>query len=90
MIETIWWLGIITNGLKSPNNLYVEGKNQNSGYESYISNVTVSYNSHLFMNSGNGDYIRFLINYDPPGEYQILITLFTWLDAPYKGVVLDK
>ena len=42
------------------------------------------------MNSDNGDYIFFHINYDFPGEYQILITLITWLDAPYKGVVLDK
>ena len=42
------------------------------------------------MNLDNSDYIFFYINYDPPVEYQILITLFTWLDAPYKGVVLDK
>ena len=42
------------------------------------------------MNSGNSDYTFFHINDDPPGEYQMLITLFTWLDAPYKGAVLDK
>ena len=42
------------------------------------------------MNSDNSDYTFFHINYDPPGEYQMLITLFTWLDAPYKGAVLDK
>ena len=42
------------------------------------------------MNLDNSDYIFFHINYDPPGEYLILITLFMWLDAPYKGVVLDK
>ena len=43
-------------------------------YEGYIYNVTVSYKSHLFMNSGNSDYIRFHINDDAPREYQILIT----------------
>ena len=42
------------------------------------------------MNSDNSDYIFFHTNYDPSGEYQFLITLFTWLVAPYKGVVLDK
>ena len=42
------------------------------------------------MNSDDNDYIFFYINYDPIGEYPILITLFAWLDAPYKGVVLDK
>ena len=29
------------------------------------------------MNSDNSDYIIFHMNYDPLGEYQILITLFT-------------
>ena len=48
------------------------------------------FNKHLFMNSDNSDYIFFHINYDSPGEYQFLITLFTWLETPYKGVVLDK
>ena len=48
------------------------------------------FNRHLFMNSDNSDYIFFHINYDSPGEYQFLITLFTWLETPYKGVVLDK
>ena len=42
------------------------------------------------MNSDNSDYIIFQINYYPPGEYQFLVTLFTWLDAPYKSVVLEK
>ena len=42
------------------------------------------------MNSDSSDYIFFHKNYDPPGEYQLLIILFTWLEAPYKGVVLDK
>ena len=28
MIEKIWWWEMITNGLKSPNNLYLEAKNQ--------------------------------------------------------------
>ena len=49
----------------------------------------LSHNSHLFMNSGNSDYIIFHINYDTPGECQTLFKLFMWLDAPYK-VVLDK
>ena len=45
MIENIWWWGIITNGLKSPNDLYLEAKNQNmSKYGDYIYNVTFSYN----------------------------------------------
>ena len=35
------------------------------------------------MNSDSSDYTFFHINYDPPREYQMLITLFTWLDAPY-------
>ena len=42
------------------------------------------------MNSDSSDYIFFHISYNPPGEYQFFITLLTWLDAPYKGVVLDK
>ena len=42
------------------------------------------------MNSDDSDYTFFHINYDPPPEYQMLITLFTWLDAPYKGAVLEK
>ena len=29
------------------------------------------------MNSDNSDYTFFHINDDPPGEYQMLITLFT-------------
>ena len=29
IIEENWWWGMITNGLKSPNNLYLEVKNQN-------------------------------------------------------------
>ena len=42
------------------------------------------------MNSDNSDHIFFHINYDPPEEYQFLIKFFTWLDAPYQGVFLDK
>ena len=42
------------------------------------------------MNSDNSVYKFFHINYDAPGEYQILTTLFKWLDDPYKDVVLDK
>ena len=34
-------------------------------------------NNHSFMNSDNSDHIIFHINYDPPGEYQFLIALFT-------------
>ena len=34
-------------------------------------------NCHLFMNSDSSDYIFFHKNYDPPGEYQLLIILFT-------------
>ena len=48
------------------------------------------HNCHLFTNSDNSDYTFLHINYDPPEEYQILITLFTWLDAPYRGVILEK
>ena len=29
------------------------------------------------MNSDNSNYIFFHINYDPPGDYESLITLFT-------------
>ena len=36
---------MITNGLKSPNDLYLEAKNQNrSRYGGYIYHVTLSYN----------------------------------------------
>lgn len=34
--------------------------------------------------------IFFHISYDPLGEYQFVITLFTGLGASYKGAVLDK
>ena len=64
---------------------------------SYVSKINLYYscffndkanmsevNSHLFMNSDSSDYIFFHKNYDPPGEYQLLIILFTWLE----GVVL--
>ena len=27
-LKKIWWWGIITNGFKSPNDLYLEAKNQ--------------------------------------------------------------
>ena len=37
MIEKIFWWGMITNGLKSINDLYLEDKNQNmSRYGGYI------------------------------------------------------
>ena len=36
---------MITSGLKSPSDLYLETKNQNMGtYGGYIYNVTLSYN----------------------------------------------
>ena len=35
---------MITNGLKSPNNLLLEAENQNSRYGGYIYSVTLSYN----------------------------------------------
>ena len=38
---------------------------------------TSEVNCHLFMNSDSSDYIFFHKNYDPPGEYQLLIILFT-------------
>ena len=45
MIETIRWWGMIANGLKSPNDLYLEAKNENmSRYGGYIYTVTLSYN----------------------------------------------
>ena len=43
-IEKIWWWGMITNIVNSPNNLYLEAKNQNiSRYGGYIY-VTLSCN----------------------------------------------
>ena len=46
MIEKFWWWGMITNGLKSPNDLYLEAKNQNmSRYGGYTYSVTLSYNT---------------------------------------------
>ena len=40
MVEEIWWWEIITNGLESPNDLYLEAKNQNmSRYGCYIYNI---------------------------------------------------
>ena len=44
MIEKIWWWGINTNGLKSPNDLYLQAKNKNmSSYGGYIYSVTLPY-----------------------------------------------
>ena len=48
MMEKIWWWGMITNGLKSPNDLYLDAKSQNmSIYGGY---VTLSYN--IILSSG--------------------------------------
>ena len=44
MIEKIRWWGIITAGLKSPDDLFLKAKNQNSRYWGYVYNVTLSYN----------------------------------------------
>ena len=44
MIQKIWWWGVIAYGLNSPNDLYLEAKNQNMGrYGGYIYSVTLSY-----------------------------------------------
>ena len=68
MIEKIWWWGTITNGLKSPNDLYLEAKNQNmSRYGGYIYNVTLSYNIYRY-------FICWLIL---RGDNTILISLIT-------------
>ena len=49
-IEKIWWWGMITNTVNSPNNLYLEAKNQNmSRYGGYIY-VTLSCN--IWCSSG--------------------------------------
>ena len=49
-IEKIWWWGMITNTVNSPNNLYLEAKNQNmSRYGGYIY-VTLSCN--IWSSSG--------------------------------------
>ena len=54
MIEKMWWWGMITNELKSPNNLYLETKNQNmSRYEGYTYRVNLSYNIHYLSSSWN-------------------------------------
>ena len=43
---------MITNELKSPNNLYLEAKNQNmSRYEGYTYRVNLSYNIHYLSSS---------------------------------------
>ena len=43
---------MITTELKSPNNLYLEAKNQNmSRYEGYTYRVTLSYNIHYLSSS---------------------------------------
>ena len=45
MVEKIWWWGMITNGLKSPKDLFLEARNQNMGrYEGYVYSVTLPYN----------------------------------------------
>ena len=44
VIEKIVWWRMITNGLKSPKNLYFEAKNENSRYGGYIYSVTLPYN----------------------------------------------
>ena len=45
MIEEICWWGMITNGLKSATDIYLEAKNQNMRiYGGYICNVTLPYN----------------------------------------------
>ena len=44
MIEKIWWWGIITAELKSPDDLFLKAKNQNSRYWGYVYNVTLAYN----------------------------------------------
>ena len=51
MIEKSRWWGMITNGLKSPDNIYLEAKNQNmSTYGGYIYIVTFLYNiKHSFV-----------------------------------------
>ena len=44
-IGKIWWWGIITNGLKSPSDLYLEAKNESmSRYAGYVYNIALSYN----------------------------------------------
>ena len=49
MIEKILWWGMMTNGLKSPNDLYMEAKKHNmSVYGGYIYKVTSPYNIALF------------------------------------------
>ena len=49
MIEKILWWGMMTNGLKSPNDLYMEAKKHNmSIYGGYIYKVTSPYNITLF------------------------------------------
>ena len=50
---------MITNGLKSPNDLYLEAKNQNmSWYGSYIYIVTLPYNITLLYISVIGAFIE--------------------------------
>ena len=49
MIEKIWWWGIITAELKSPDDLFLKAKNQNSRYWGYVYNVTLSYNINVIF-----------------------------------------